>query len=597
MIYKNKIKAAIYLSLLSFVYTTVAQTSEWQWGLNGGGMNDLRPRSSSYPDFERVTHIAVDGNNNSYFQAVYAGNMPSINGNALLFNDSQDVVLYSTDCSGNFRWKKEFGSSGLVTSTGLDVALDGSVYATGENTPKLGNSSADSYFDTDFVYQSNGLGPFDPGPHNNYPYLIKYDSNGVFQWVRFPQNGNQDIFESLLFQSREVFVGLDGAIHWLVQMGEGTHLNGSVTVPAGTDPLPWMVLRYDPNGNFLGKTDIPLENNITNLEMDFAYDPLLNRYLITANRRTNSDIIFNGTAISNSTFLASMDAATGAVLWVLQSNYNRNMFIEEIVVGDDSSIYLTGEAANNNGDDSFAGYFFDMVSASTGGGSTSSHFAIALNPDGTLKWGNNGDNFGTAFLGITSNAATVAVGGSMNTTDFWDGVSGTSGVPLGEDPAVVLLDRTDGSVVGIYQPEGTPGQRDEVTALATDSFGNFIAGGYMRQSLFVNGTPPTITKNGGSADFWVARLATTDCSGVPLSNAENKLDKASLSPNPTTGWVTIGTNATTKSVTLYDTLGRKVLEQQLDGDNRFNAGGLPQGIYMVAIQTENGTVASRLVRE
>ncbi|MGB5981780.1 MAG: T9SS type A sorting domain-containing protein [Nonlabens sp.] len=185
----------------------------------------------------------------------------------------------------------------------------------------------------------------------------------------------------------------------------------------------------------------------------------------------------------------------------------------------------------------------------------------------------------------------------MNTLTGWDGVLGTSGVPQGEDPAVVLLDRTDGSVVGVYQPEGTPGQRDEVTALATDSFGNFIAGGYMRQSLFVNGTPPTITKNGGSADFWVAKLATTDCNGVPLSNVESKLDKTSLSPNPTSGWVTVNTTTTAKSVTLYDTLGRKVLEQQLDGDNRFDAGGLVSGVYLVNVVTDGGVLVSRLVKD
>jgi hypothetical protein len=414
----------------------------------------------------------------------------------------------------------------------------------------------------------------------------------------FPQNGNQDVFESLIFQSREVFVGTDGTVHWLVRLGEGTHVDGNVTVPAGTDPLPWMVLRYDPNGNFLGKTDIPFNNNHPYLEMDFAYDPLLNRYLLAANRASNRDLVFNGVSSPNSTLLASIDAVTGAVLWTQESNYVGNVFIEEIAIGDDSSIYITGGASNFNGDDNFAGYFFDMLSAAGNGTTpTGSHFAIALNPDGTLQWGNNGDTTARTFLAVTSNATTVAVGGGMNTLTGWDGVTGTSGVPLGEDPAVVLLDRTDGSVQGVYQPEGTAGQRDEVTALATDSNGNFIVGGYMRQSLFINGTPPTITKNGGSADFWVAKLATTDCNGVPLSNPDQQIFKAQLFPNPTSGWTTVSTTATVQSVIVYDTLGRVVLEQLLDNDNRFNASALPQGIYLVRVMTDRGVLVIRLVRE
>ncbi|MGB5981779.1 MAG: hypothetical protein WBG46_06510 [Nonlabens sp.] len=382
----NKLFFAIGVSLLLSGVLCQSQVSEWQWGLNGGGMNSISSSTSSYANFERINQIAVDGSGNVYFLAPYAGGNPTVLGNAMDHNNSIDLVLVSTDCQGNFRWKKDFGSQGQVYGTGLATASDGSVYTTGQMFGRTGNTGRESYFDTDFIYQSNGLGPFDPGPHNNYAYLIKYDDNGVFQWIRFPQNGNQTIVEAGQYQNREVYVGLDGTIHWLVRLGEGTHVNGNVTVPAGADPLPWMVLRYDPNGNFLGKTDIPFENNYIDRSMDFAYDPLLDRYLLAAKRSSNRDIIFDGTTIPNSTFLASMDAATGAVLWTLQSNYETNAFIEEIAVGDDSSIYITGGASNFNGDDNFAGYFFDMVSSGGNGtGPTGSHFAIALNPDGTLQ--------------------------------------------------------------------------------------------------------------------------------------------------------------------------------------------------------------------
>jgi hypothetical protein len=441
---KYRISLIVFLMVGSF--TIEAQNSQWEWALNGGGMNDLRSRSSNYTDFERITHIVTDDQNNIYYQAVFAAGNPMLLGFSLSHFEQQDVVLFSTDCLGNLRWIKEFGNDADIDPTGLSVSGDGSIYTSGQIFPRLDPNSAPSYFDSDYTFPNNNLGVFDPGPHNNYAYLIKYDTNGVFQWIKFPQNGNQDINESGQFQNREVFVGTDGTVHWLVRIGEGTHVDGNVTVPAGTDPLPWMVLRYDPNGNFLGKTDIPFNNNHPYLEMDFAYDPLLNRYLLAANRASNRDLVFNGVSSPNSTLLASVDAVTGAVLWTQESNYVSNVFIEEIAIGDDSSIYITGGASNFNGDDNFAGYFFDMLSAAGNGTTpTGSHFAIALNPDGTLQWGNNGDNTARTFLAVTSNATTVAVGGGMNTLTGWDGVTGTSGVPQGEDPAVVLLDRTNGS--------------------------------------------------------------------------------------------------------------------------------------------------------
>lgn len=591
----SKYSISFIVFLMAGCFTVVAQNFQWEWAINGGGMDDLRSRSLEFTDFERITHISTDNQNNFYYQAVFAGGNPVLLGVSLSHFEQQDVVLFSTDCQGNFRWIKEFGNDADIDPTGLSVSGDGSVYSSGQIFPRLNPNSAPSYFDNDYTFPNNNLGVLDPGPHNNYAYLIKYDTNGVFQWIKFPQNGNQDINESGQFQNRELFVGTDGTVHWLVRIGEGTHVDGNVTVPAGTDPLPWMVLRYDPNGNFLGKTDIPFSNNHPYLEMDFAYDPLLNRYLLAANRDNNRDLVFDGVSSPNSTLLASVDAVTGAVLWTQESNYVGNVFIEEIAVGDDSSIYITGGASNVNGDDNFAGYVFDQTSPS--GSAANSHFAIALNPDGSLQWGNNGDTNGPKFLAITSNATTVAVGGGMNSLTGWDGILGTSGVPLGDDPAVVLLDRVDGSVQGIYQAEGTASPRDEVTALATDSNGNFIVGGYMRQSLFLNGTPATITKNGGSADFWVAKLATTDCNGVPLSTNENQLDKAHLFPNPTKGWTTVSTTATAQSVTLYDTLGRIVMEQKLDNNNRFNAGELPQGVYLVRVVTDKGVAVTRLVRE
>ena len=504
--------------------------------------------------------------------------IPTFRGNIPLDHaGSDDVLLFSTDCQGNLRWYKEFGNVSLATPMGLAVAPDGSVYSSGQMTPRLGTAGQEPYFDDDFFYNAGSLGPFDPGPHINYAYLIKYDSMGNFQWLEFPQNGNQDVNEAGQFQNREVQVASDGTVHWLVRIGPGTHVDGNITVAAGADPLPWYVLRYDASGSYLGSTLIPLENNPSYLDMDFAYDEASNRYLLAVNRN-NDDLVFNGTTSPNSCLLASIDAVSGNVLWVQESNDDVNVGIEELVVGDDSTIYLTGGSSNSNGNDSFAGYQFDQI-GSGGTGFSQAPYAIALNPDGSLIWGNNADNYSYPTLALSINDNFIAVGGSSDTGDFWGGVPGTSGGPNVEDPAVILLDRNDGSAQGIYQPEGTAGLRDEVTALGVDDNGNFIVGGYMRGSLFVNSTTPaTITKNGGNADFWFARLATTDCNGVPLSNAETQKTPLRLHPNPTSGMVAISGSQPVLKAVVYDTLGREVDRQAPDAGQLLDLTRLPAGL-------------------
>jgi hypothetical protein len=164
---------------------------------------------------------------------------------------------------------------------------------------------------------------------------------------------------------------------------------------------------------------------------------------------------------------------------------------------------------------------------------------------------------------------------------------------------VVRFDSATGVVLGIHDVLGSSGSADAATAVAADNFGNYVTGGCIRSStLFQNATGITpLQRNGnGITDFWYAKLATTDNNGVPLSTIDNTLDKAQLFPNPTTGWTTVSTTATAQSVILYDTLGRIVLEQELDQNNRFNAGNLPQGIYLVRVLPENGVVLSRLVK-
>ncbi|MGB3590638.1 MAG: T9SS type A sorting domain-containing protein [Nonlabens sp.] len=588
------------IACLFFMAAAYAQpVHQWEWALRGGGTQSFFNGSSdSFAAFERVTHISSDGNGNNYFNAVYTGGSPDVAGQAVDHNALPDALLVSTDCDGNLRWVKAFGSSSSVVSTGLAVdTANNAVYATGEMNPRL-NFGRLSYFDTDFIFPDNGLGRNDPGPHNNFAYLIKYDLAGNFQWVKFPQNGNQTSNEGQQFKNREVYVDAAGNVHWLLRVGPGTHLDGNLTVPAGASPFPWVVVRYDPQGNYVSHIPIDYNGSRSYLNLDFAFDSVLNRYYLLGRQEAGRTTMLDGQVITASAYLASIDAATGNTLWLEEASTDIDLVLFEMFIANDSSIYLVGGGSNTGGTPSFAGYFPDQMASS--GGTTQAQFVVALNPDGSLKWGNNADGFSFSALAVAANATTVAVGSGMNTGDSWDGVFGTSGTNMSEDPAVILLDAATGAVQQVIQPRGTSSERDEVTALGVDPNGNFIVGGYMRRELFLDpGGPATISSNGGNeGDFWLARLATTDCSGAPLSNSTAiPQTKIKLYPNPAGKRVWLEGLAHNATVTIRDLNGRTVLTTTYKDGEPIDLHNLATGVYIVTTGTAGNSVQTKLVVE
>ncbi len=81
-----------------------------------------------------------------------------------------------------------------------------------------------------------------------------------------------------------------------------------------------------------------------------------------------------------------------------------------------------------------------------------------------------------------------------------------------------------------------------------------------------------------------------------LNTQENPLLQLSLTPNPTTGILTIQVaNSTLKSITVYDVLGKPVLQQK-ENLTTVDLSGLQNGMYLVKIETQEGTVVKKVVK-
>jgi len=588
-----------FLVLVAFAFAkeTQAQNYQWDWANHGGGTQFFSNNSRSYIDYERILDIAVDSNNNYYYLAAYADGNPSYDGNSLLFNSISGVYLLSTDCDGVFRWDKEMGSSFVDYGYGLAIDAADNVYISGSQQGLFQPNLPAPFWDIDFNLNSS-LGRNDPGPHNRTAYVAKYNDQGIFQWIKFPDNGTLTAFEVATgFFGRQIAVTPNGTIHWLVSIGLGTHVDGNVTVPT-TVAREWKVIRYDTNGVYTGHTAIDYTGSFDPHNLNFAYDPLLNRYYFSSND-SGVGLVYRGTTVANNSFIVAIDATTGNDLWLKDDLNALGMVIHDIAVDDSSNVYFCGTSATSSVNTSiFAGYTFDQRTSS--GGGAQAGYVIALNAAGNLLWGNNSDTFSFTGQALAINGNEIGFATSMDDRDTWDGIAAPYGGIQADDPAVVRLNKTTGVAISIEQIEGTSGQLDELTAIATDNFGNYVVGGYMRNSLFLNDpNVPTITRYGGASDFFIARLAKTDCQGAPLSNDEVKVRSYKIFPNPASDYVTITSSqaAPIASYKLYSITGQLLQEGQ-PVQHRIDVSTLKTGIYLIQVSDQDGGLSTlKLVKE
>lgn len=124
--------------------------------------------------------MAVVSSGNATLQGV-----PFTNYNAS--NNGKDTFLFSTDCDGNVRWQKTIGGRNGDTTQHLSIYINDNIYVSGRMLSKLNGGIEEAHFDTDVIINTN-LTASTLGPHNKTMYLIKYDSNGNFQWLQRPEH-------------------------------------------------------------------------------------------------------------------------------------------------------------------------------------------------------------------------------------------------------------------------------------------------------------------------------------------------------------------------------------------------------------------------
>jgi len=142
-----------------------------------------------------------------------------------------------------------------------------------------------------------------------------------------------------------------------------------------------------------------------------------------------------------------------------------------------------------------------------------------------------------------------------------------SGIVFGEyyNPFLVRFDKKDGSPKALHRINTGKHTPSGLLAVEVDSDGNFITGGFHSSPMFYDHPTMSLLYNiGGHADFFVAKLAASECGTPVLSNQTWERNNLMLYPNPTADKVYWDASFLYDYYHVYDLSGKLVLQGKVD---------------------------------
>lgn len=594
---------SIALILLSSLSVQAQEdTPDWQWAKRGGNTSGLIGSTIDAYGMERVLEVVVDTDNNYYFLAEVGSNQTDYDGMPLTTYSAsgqrKDIYVFSTDCEGNLRWDKMIGggSSDYANTIGLDS--NNNVYVTGHGINVI-SVPPPPHFDTDSI---KGPANSQAGEMLKNVFIIKYDQDGNYQWLREPE-GNLNSFVGA--QINRTVVETDGTTHHLIRFREGTHLDGQLTVADGE--FQSAIVVYDTDGNLERFFTIDMETSIGGFyDYQMVYDANLNRYYIADTKRNPTDeISIDGYGVASGTekafYLAALDDQ-GNVIWYHENQHKNSYALGDLKLDDNGNIYITGKYTGDGvldsnlefTPDSFAGFEFMTAPMEDPKGP----FLVKLDSDGNLIWGTNAiqsSRFPGRSIAIDGDDVYLGLGILGNT---WGGVNVPGPILQGAvpDPSIIHFDAATGDVENVISMPQTSSYHDAFMSIALDSYGNIIGGGYFGGSLFSNHSVETLNNIGGDSDFFIAQYGSGNCSETASSEDFNKT-KLKIHPNPTSGIVNIIYEDEITAYKVYDLQG-KVLQAGSLKHKQINLSKLQPGLYMLSLTDTNGKQSyMKVVRE
>jgi hypothetical protein len=495
----------ILLSLPSF-------SQHFEWGRRGGSTNSI---SGDPRNWNNIIDITTDANDNVYILARVGASNLQVDGNPLVayasvgLSSNINILISSFTSSGDFRWAKVIG--GLGSDYGNKIKLDssGNVYLAGwfARWPGIRNPPAPHiHIGNDTVIENLNVVFFTLST-----FLLKYDSSGSFQWIRFPEIDT--LRASDKGRTYRIDVTPDGQVHWFCHLKEGQH---TWTTNNFINQTGEYVLVYDSQGEVTKIVKLDMETDgqtftsTWNYE-NFVYDHVRKRYYVGGYHARQAPLIIGGDTIHHQMYLAAFDS-TGQVLWKKQGQSPPvNNSINDMVLDDEGNLYITGIVTNGT---EFNGVIFNNPDMRF-----NSPFIMKIDSNGKMIWDKyahvNAINHGNSVV-YNSIKNEVAITGFYARGFYWFGPNDLdtlySSPNEGYETYIARFSPQNGDLLAMHQTQTVFGTESQGHAITADTKGDYYLGGNYSAVIYLG--PDTLFKIGGQRSFFLAKYS------CPVPNPE-----------------------------------------------------------------------------
>lgn len=480
------------LSFSIFLYLIVNNTSysqTWQWAVDGGSSNIIQGD-------EKTVDVVNDPQGNLYFLSAVGKISLQLNGTPLTAYDggsNRDYVLASYDCNGTHRWNKVIGGPSTDRIEKIQVDAAGNIYLAGTVYNSSQNFSV--HFDTDSIIPYSVL----PDVNKKNLFLLKYNPEGVLQWLRMPQSDNVSLTDAF---SHSLTLGVQtdpqGNSYWLCIIPPGTYAEGAFVNNTTGDQF--FIFKYDTYGTFLEA--IPLEYEMTGVFGNFKFvrnHTTGNFYIGGYFSPNEGTVTIGGQSINSRMYFAAFDT-NGNYTWKLENNLNTPGSIEDFCIDTNNDIYITGSGIAG---DSFAGETFT---------SSEPHmfpYILKINDMGQAIWSTNAETLAASSgRAVTLKNNEVAVTGEHATIN-WSGIALTQQPNELYDVLLARFNKSDGTIISLEDLDSNFGDQEFGYALSSDNDDNYYIGGNFDGSLYVG--DDTFINGAAGQEFFVAKYGSSNC--------------------------------------------------------------------------------------
>ncbi|WP_130736680.1 T9SS type A sorting domain-containing protein [Flavobacterium sp. J27] len=480
------LKHSFFIFFCLFFYK-ISNSQTWQWAIDGGSNNQISGT-------EKTIDMLNDPQGNLYFLSTIGKIGLQLDGMPLTAYDggsNRDYLIASYDCNGTYRWNKVIGGPSTDRIENLQVDGAGNIYVSGTVYNSSQNFSV--HFDTDSIIPFSVL----PDVNKKNLFLLKYNPDGVFQWLRMPQQDNVSITEAFSHSlGLGVQTDIQGNSYWLCLVPPGTYAEGAFVNNTAGDHF--FIFKYDTYGTFLEA--IPLQFELIGVldEFKFLRNSNTGGFYIGGTFDPDNGIITVGDQnINSNMYLVAFDS-NGNYIWKIENDPNIFGKITDFCIDSNNDIYITGSGLAG---DSFAGQTFT---------SNQPHmfpYIIKIDDLGQGIWSTNAETLAASDgNAIVINNNEIAITG-QHASITWDDVTLTQQPNAFYDVFFARFNKSDGTIISLEDLESNFGASEFGYALSSDNNNNYYLGGNFNGYLYFNGD----TFSASWEDFFVAKYGSANC--------------------------------------------------------------------------------------